>query len=259
MIIEPIVTLGSYTLATLQEIGRVAIFATQGVRCCFVPPFFPREMLRSIVAIGFYSLPIVGLTAIFAGMVLALQTYVGFTRFNAEGAVASVVVISITRELGPVFAGLMVAGRMSSSIAAEIGSMKVTEQIDALITLRVNPYKFLVAPRIIAAVLTMPFLVLIADIIGVMGGFLVSTTVLDFSSGAYIAQTVHNLELKDVISGLVKASAFGFSIACFGCYHGFFSDLGARGVGKATTNAVVSSCICILVLNYLLTALFFGK
>jgi phospholipid/cholesterol/gamma-HCH transport system permease protein len=257
--IKPLATLGEYALATLQEIGHVAIFAARSMRSCVTPPFFSKEIGRSISAIGFYSLPIVGLTAIFAGMVLALQTYVGFTRFNAEGAVASVVVISLTRELGPVFAGLMVAGRMSSSIAAEIGSMRVTEQIDALTTLRVDPYKFLIAPRIIAALLTLPFLVLVADIIGVMGGFLVSINVLNFSSGAYLAQTIHNLELKDVVSGLVKASVFGLSISIFGCYHGFFSDIGARGVGRATTNAVVSSCVGILALNYLLTALFFGN
>jgi phospholipid/cholesterol/gamma-HCH transport system permease protein len=257
-LIRPVATLGKYTLATLQEIGKVSVFAFRGVQSCFSPPFFLKEIFRHMMAIGFYSLPIIGLTAIFAGMVLALQTYVGFTRFNAEGAVASVVVISITRELGPVFAGLMVAGRISSSIAAEIGSMRVSEQIDALMTLRVDPYKFLVAPRIISAVLMVPFLVLVADIIGVMGGFIVSTTLLDFSTGSYIAQTMCNLELRDVVSGLVKASAFGFSVACFGCYHGFYSELGARGVGRATTSAVVSSCIGILVLNYLLTALFFG-
>ncbi len=257
-LIKPIATLGKYTLASLQEIGKVSIFTFRGVQSCFSPPFFFKEIFRNMMEIGFYSLQIVGLTAIFAGMALALQTYVGFTRFNAEGAVASVVVISMTRELGPVFAGLMVAGRISSSIAAEIGSMRVSEQIDALITLRVDPYKFLVAPRIIAAVLMMPLLVFVADIIGIMGGFLVSTTLLDFSAGSYIAQTMNTLELRDVISGLVKASAFGFSLACFGCYYGFYSDLGARGVGRATINAVVSSCISVLVINYLLTALFFG-
>lgn len=252
-------TLGEYTLATLQEIGKMAVFTVRGIKSCFIPPYFFKETFRNTVSIGFYSLPIVGLTAIFAGMVLALQMYVGFTRYNAEGAVATVVIVAITRELGPVFAGLMVAARMSSAIAAEIGSMRVTEQIDALMTLRVDPYKFLVAPRIIAAVISMPILVLIADIIGVMGGFLVSVTILDFASGPYIMQTANNFELMDVVSGLVKASAFGLSIACFGCYHGFCSDLGARGVGKATTNAVVSSCIGILALNYLLTAVFFGK
>jgi phospholipid/cholesterol/gamma-HCH transport system permease protein len=255
---KSLATLGEYTLATLNEVGRVSIFALNGIKNCFLPPFYFQEIFRQMMAVGFYSLPIVGLTAVFAGMVLALQTYVGFARFNGEGAVASVVVISITRELGPVFAGLMVAGRVSSSIAAELGSMRVSEQIDALITMRVNPFKFLVAPRIIAGVFMAPFLVLVADIIGVMGGFLVSTTLLDFSSGSYIAQTVQNMEMMDVISGLVKAAAFGFSVAIFGCYHGFYSDLGARGVGNATTSAVVSSCIGILVLNYLLTALFFG-
>jgi phospholipid/cholesterol/gamma-HCH transport system permease protein len=242
----------------LSEIGSVFMFTLAGVRSCLLPPFYFREILRQLMEVGFYSLPIVGLTAIFAGMALALQTYVGFTRFNAEGAVASVVVISITRELGPVFAGLMVAGRTSSAMAAEIGSMRVSEQIDALITLRVDPYKFLVAPRLLASVTVLPFLVVVADIVGVLGGFIVSSTLLDMSSGSYISQTVSNMAAIDVISGLVKAAFFGFAIACFGCYHGFYSKLGARGVGNATTNAVVTSCICILVLNYLLTAVFFG-
>ena len=252
-------TLGRYSLATVQEVGRISIFAAKGFRSCFTPPFYYKEIWRHMVVIGFYSLPIVALTAIFAGMIIALQTYVGFTRFNAEGAVATVVVICITRELGPVFAGLMVTGRVSSAMAAEIGSMKVTDQIDALTTLGVDPFKFLVAPRMIAGIVMVPFLVLIADIIGVMGGFLVSTTVLDFSVGSYITQTVQNLEAIDIISGLVKAAFFGFCLSTFGCYHGFYSDVGARGVGNATTSAVVASCIGVLALDYLLTALFFGK
>jgi phospholipid/cholesterol/gamma-HCH transport system permease protein len=256
---KPLVALGECTVSALVEIGRVFIFSGNGIRSCFVSPFYFKEIFHQIITIGFYSLPIVGLTALFAGMVLALQMYVGFTRFNAEGAIASVVVISLTRELGPVFAGLMVAGRVSSSIAAEIGSMRVSEQIDALTTLRVDPFKFLVAPRIIAGVLMVPILVLIADIIGVMGGFLVSTTLLNFSVGSYIAQTVQSLEWIDVISGLIKAAAFGFVTTVFGCYNGFCSEVGARGVGNAATSAVVSSSIGILVLNYLLTALFFGK
>lgn len=259
VMVRTVSRLGEYTLDSLQEIGRMAIFAAKGVRSCFVPPCFLKETLRNMLSIGFYSIPIVGLTAIFAGMVLALQMYVGFTRYNAESAVATVVVVALTRELGPVFAGLMVAARMSSAIAAELGSMRVTEQIDALSTLRVDPFKFLVAPRMIASVITLPLLVLLADIIGVMGGFLVSVSVLGFSVGPYITQTANNCEMIDVISGLVKAAAFGFSISCFGCYCGFYSDLGARGVGKATTNAVVYSCIGILALNYLLTAVFFGK
>lgn len=257
MIIKSITSLGRYAIAVLRETGYVSIFAVKGISSCFSPPFFYREIIRQMVAVGFYSLPIVGLTALFAGMVLALQTYIGFARFNAGGAIASVVVISITRELGPVFAGLMVAGRMSSSIAAEIGSMRVSEQIDALITMRVNPFKFLVAPRLIAGVLMVPFLVLIGDIIGVMGGFIVSTSSLGFPTGSYINQTVQSLQMMDFISGLVKASVFGFCMSCFGCYHGFYSNLGARGVGNATTSAVVSACIAILVFNYLLTEMFF--
>ncbi|MDR3155485.1 MAG: ABC transporter permease [Holosporaceae bacterium] len=253
-----ITSLGTYALFVLQEIGRVTIFAAKGTKNCFVPPFYLSSIVNQVIIIGFYSLPIVGLTAVFAGMVLAMQMHVGFMRFNAEGSVASVVVISMTRELGPVFAGLMVAGRMSSSIAAELGSMRVSEQIDALVTLHVNPFKFLVAPRIIAGVLTLPLLVFVADVIGVLGGMIVSTTLLNFSVGSYIAQTIGSLELMDILSGLAKAAAFGFSIACFGCYHGFNSELGARGVGESATTAVVSSCICILALNYLLTAVFFG-
>lgn len=252
-------TLGRYSLATFQEVGKVAIFAAKGFKSCFCPPFYFKEIFRHMVTVGFYSLPIVALTAMFAGMIIALQTYVGFTRFNAEGAVATVVLICITRELAPVFAGLMVTGRVGSGIAAEIGSMRVSDQIDALITLGVDPFKFLVAPRMIAAVMMMPFLVFIADIIGVMGGFLISTTVLDFSVGSYLSQTVQNLEAIDVISGLVKASFFGFCMAVFGCYHGFYSDLGAKGVGNATTSAVVASSIGVLALDYLLTAVFFGK
>ena len=164
-----IATLGKYSLAAVREIGKISIFSARGFKSCFAPPFYFREIWRHMIVVGFYSLPIVALTALFAGMTIALQTYVGFTRFNAEGAIATVVVISITRELGPVFAGLMVTGRVCSAIAAEIGSMKVSDQIDALTTLGVDPFKFLVAPRMIAGAVMLPFLVLIADIIGVMG------------------------------------------------------------------------------------------
>lgn len=255
---KAITTLGHYTLETLRELGKISIFAARGLGACFSPPFFFKEIFRQVMAIGFYSLPIVGLTAFFAGVVIALQTYVGFTRFNAAGAVATVVLITITRELGPVFAGLMVAGRVSSSIAAELGSMKVSEQIDALTTLRVDPFKFLVAPRLIAGTVMLPILVLICDIIGIMGGFLISVTRLEFSVGSYIAQTMHNFVMMDLVSGLVKAAFFGFTLVIFGCYYGFNSELGAKGVGNATINAVVFSCICIFILNSLLTALFFG-
>jgi len=215
-------------------------------------------ILRQIISIGYFSLPVVAMTAVFSGAVLALQSYTGFSRFSAESSIATVVVLSITRELGPVLAGLMVAGRVGASIAAEIGTMKVTEQIDALFTLSTDPIKYLVVPRVIASVLTMPCLVLIGDIIGVMGGYLVSVYKLGFNGITYIKNTVEYLETIDVVSGLVKAAVFGFIIAIMSCYHGYHSNKGAKGVGTATTDAVVSSSILILLSNYLITELFFS-
>ena len=212
-----------------------------------------------MIDIGYYSLPVVGLTAIFAGMVLALQSYTGFARFSAEGAIANVVVLSITRELGPVLAGLMVAGRIGASLAAEIGTMRVTEQIDALTTLSTNPVKYLVAPRLIAGVLMFPILVLIADIIGVFGGYLVAVYKLDFNATNYLKSTYDFLRAEDVNSGLIKAAVFGFVVTLMGCYHGYNSKGGAQGVGTATTNAVVSASILILCLDYILTELLFIK
>jgi phospholipid/cholesterol/gamma-HCH transport system permease protein len=191
-------------------------------------------------------------------MVLALQSYTGFSRFNAESAIASVVVLSITRELSPVLAGLMVAGRVGASIAAEIGTMRVTEQIDALTTLSVNPVKYLVVPRVLAGTLMLPILVLVGDIIGVYGGYIVSTKVLGFSAGSYLHQTWDVMEQIDVVSGLVKAAVFGFIVSLMGCYHGYNSGRGAQGVGAATTNAVVTASILILIFNYLLTQVFFS-
>jgi phospholipid/cholesterol/gamma-HCH transport system permease protein len=192
-------------------------------------------------------------------MVLALQSYTGFARFSAESAVANVVVLSMTRELAPVLAGLMVAGRIGASMAAEIGTMRVTEQIDALSTLSTHPMKYLVVPRIIAGLTMLPILVLIGDIIGVMGGYLVGVYRLGFNAVGYIEQTWNFIETLDVVSGLVKAAVFGFIVTLMGCYHGYMSRGGAQGVGIATTNAVVSSAILILVANYVITESFFSK
>jgi phospholipid/cholesterol/gamma-HCH transport system permease protein len=250
---------GAAFLAFLATTGRLAQFAGGAIAGLFAPPFYPRLILRQIVYIGYFSLPVVGLTALFTGMVLALQSYTGFARFQAEGAVATVVVLSVTRELGPVLAGLMVAGRIGASMAAEIGTMRVTEQVDALSTLSTNPFKYLVAPRLMAGLTMLPLLVLVADIIGVFGGFLIGVYRLDFNPAAYIGRTWEYLEPMDVISGLVKAGVFGFVIALMGCYHGYQSRGGAQGVGTATTNAVVSSSILILVFNYLITGLFFSR
>lgn len=251
--------IGRVFLGFLEATGRLTIFAAVCISHIVRPPFYPRLLLRQIIEIGYYSLPVIGLTAVFTGMVLALQSYTGFARFNAEGAVATVVVLSITRELAPVLTGLMVAGRIGAAMAAEIGTMRVTEQIDALSTLATNPYKYLIAPRLLAGLIMLPCCVLVADIIGVFGGYLVAVHKLDFNPAVYLKNSWQFLELIDVISGLVKAAVFGFLIALMGCYHGFHSKGGAQGVGSATTNAVVSASILILGCNYLITEAFFSQ
>ncbi len=250
-------SVGRVFLGFLVAAGRFALFAVAAVTHCVRPPIYFRLILRQIVDIGYYSLPVVGLTAIFTGMVLALQTNTGFARFAAQGAVATVVLLSMTRELGPVIAALMVAGRIGAAIAAEVGTMRVTDQIDALSTLSTNPFKYLVAPRIIAGVTTLPALVLVADVIGVFGGFLVSTYKLGFNAGGYLGQTADNLRSEDVYSGLVKAAVFGFIVTMMGCYFGYNSRGGAQGVGAATTYAVVSASILVLLVDYLLTSVLF--
>ncbi len=251
--------IGATVLGMVATVGELSIFALTGISHIFRPPFYPRLVLRSFLEIGFFSLPVVALTALFTGMVLALQSYTGFSRFNAESAIASVVVLSVTRELGPVLAGLMVSGRAGAAMAAELGTMRVTDQIDALSTLSTAPMKYLVAPRLLAGLIAMPLLVVIADILGVMGGFLVATLKLGFTPGTYLVSTFSNLRTEDVVSGLIKAAVFGFVIALMGCFNGYRSKGGAQGVGAATTSAVVSASILILALDYVLTQVLFVK
>ncbi len=251
--------IGRGTIAACAETGKIAVFAAEGLSHIVRPPFYGRLFLTSLLDIGFFSLPVVALTAVFTGMVLALQSYTGFSRFSAQGAVANLVVLSVTRELGPVLAGLMVAGRVGAAMAAELGTMRVTDQVDALTTLSTNPMKYLVAPRLLAGIVALPMLVLIADILGVMGGFIVSTLKLGFNASTYLTNTVNFVQADDVISGLAKAAVFGFLIALMGCYHGYNSKGGAQGVGAATTSAVVSASILILAFDYVLTEMFFSR
>lgn len=251
--------IGRVVLSTLAEIGALSRFVWNAVTHILRPPFFWRLIAQQMLRIGYFSLPVVALTAFFTGGALALQIYYGGNSFNSESIVATIVALGITRELGPVLGGLMVAGRVSAAIAAELGTMRVTEQIDALTTLSTNPYKYLVVPRVVAAVLTLPALVFIADIIGIMGGFVVGTQTLDFNAGVYIKNTVDFLKYDDVVSGLIKAAVFGFIIAIMGCFHGFNSKGGAQGVGRATTNAVVTASILILAANYVMTSLLFAN
>ena len=252
-----IASVGASVLSFLRGVGGGAMFAARGLAASLTPPLFAGEIGRQLWRIGYLSLPVVGLTALFTGAVLALQIYIGGARFNAESVVPNIVAIGIARELGPVIAGLMVAGRVAAAIAAEIGTMRVTEQIDALVTLSTNPIRYLVAPRLIAATLAMPVLVLVADSIGIAGGYLVGVQRLDFNGAVYLLATANFLAVEDVVSGLWKAAAFGFLIALMGCYHGFNSGRGAQGVGRATTQAVVSASVLILAANYVLTELFF--
>jgi len=242
----------------LAAVGRVAMFAGAIVSHLFRPPFYPREFAQQMLQIGWLSLPVVGLTALFTGGALALQIYAGGARFNAESVVPSIVAIGMARELGPVLGGLMVAARVASSIAAEIGTMKVTEQIDALVTLSTNPLKYLAVPRVLAATLAMPVLVAVGDAIGIMGGWLVGVTRLGFNSSTYLYNTGQFLEPWDVGSGLVKGAVFGFIVALMGCYHGMNSGRGAQGVGRATKAAVVAASVLILAANYVLTEVFFS-
>lgn len=252
-----IVLLGRVITRFLRSAGRLTLFILDVVHQLFIPPFYGKEFLRLLIEIGFYSLPVVALTTLFSGMVIAIQTFSGFSSMSAEGAVAMVVLISVTRELAPVMAGLMVAGRIGASMAAELGTMRVSEQIDALTTLSTNPVKYLIVPRVLAGVLMVPVLVFIGDIIGIFGGFWVGIYKLDFNATTYLINTWHYLQPMDIISGLIKAAVFGFIITLLGCYNGFYSKGGAQGVGQATTNAVVSSSILILIFNYILTEVFF--
>ncbi len=251
--------IGRVFISFLRAMGRFAIFGSKAIYNCFTPPFYLRSIGVQMIEIGFYSLPVVALTTLFAGLVIALQSYAGFTKFSAEGAVAMVVELAVTRELAPVMAGLMVAGRIGAAMAAELGTMRVTEQIDALYTLSTNPFKYLIAPRVWGAVLMLPILVFIGDIIGIYGGYLVCVYKLGFNPSVYISNTWEYLQYMDIVSGMVKAAVFGLVIALMGCYHGYYSKGGAQGVGAAATNAVVTASILILITNYMLTELFFMK
>lgn len=251
-------SIGQAVLGLCATVGRLVLFVAETLSHMVRPPFYPAELLQQIIRIGYFSLPVVGLTTLFTGAALALQIYEGGSRFNAVSVVPSIVAIGMVRELGPVLGGLMVAGRVSASIAAEMGTMRVTEQIDALTTLSTNPMKYLIVPRVLAATLCLPLLVFVGDIIGIMGGFLIGTQRLDLNAAAYLRNTVDFLETGDVVSGLVKAAVFGFILSIMGCYHGYNSGRGAQGVGQATTNAVVSASIMILAFNYLLTEVFFS-
>ncbi|MDR0640478.1 MAG: ABC transporter permease [Holosporales bacterium] len=249
--------IGHCFISFLASIGSISLFLCKSLVTGGSPPYYWKQFARQALQIGYFSLPVVGMTALFTGIAMALQCSVGFSKFTAETAIPSVVMISMTRELGPVLTALMVAGRLGASMTAEIGTMKVTEQIDAMTTLSVNSLKYLVFPRLLTGLILLPFLVFIDDVIGILGGYLTGVYYLGFNSSNYIHNTFSGMEMWDVLSGLIKGAAFGFTVCLMGCYHGYASRGGAEGVGRATTNSVVSSSILILLLDCILTFLLF--
>lgn len=241
----------------ILDLGNVFLLFIECLAWFVRPPSEIRNILKQMEEVGVRSLPVVVVTATFTGMVLALQSYSGFERFQATSFVGTVVALSITRELGPVFAGLMVSGRVGASMAAELGTMKVTEQIDALVTLATNPVKYLVVPRVVAATAVMPLLVAFADLVGILGGYFVAVYLLGANPYVYVDKTYQYLKLRDIYSGLLKSAVFGLLIALISCYSGFSAEGGAEGVGRATTRAVVASSMVVLISDYFMTAFLF--
>ncbi|MGD2080393.1 MAG: ABC transporter permease [Nitrospirota bacterium] len=249
--------LGKTVIQFTQEAGKVLMLLYDTLRLAFRPPYDLRNIFKQMLEVGVMSVPVVLITAIFTGMVLALQTYTGFRRFGAESLVGSVVALSMTREMGPVLTGLIVAGRAGAAMAAELGTMRVTEQIDALETLATNPVKYLVVPRFVAGLVMLPALTVISDIVGILGGYFITVGHFQASSAEYWRRTWDFLEHEDIYNGLGKACFFGAAIALICCYKGFYTQGGAEGVGKGTTGAVVLSFMAILISDYFLSAWLF--
>lgn len=249
--------LGRRAIALLREIGDLSLLLWDVLRGVLIRPLDIRLHVKQMEEVGTKSIPVVMITGLSTGMVLALQSYNGFQRFQAESLVGTVVALSMTRELGPVLTGLMVAGRAGAAMAAELGTMRVTEQIDALASMGVNPVKYLVLPRFLAGMIMLPILTIFADVIGVAGGYGVSVFLLDVNPTVYMKRTFDYLEVADVYGGLLKAFVFGAIIALISCQRGFTTSGGAEGVGQATTGAVVASCMLILISDYFMTALLY--
>lgn len=249
---------GSEFFKSIKGLGEATLTGLKVVIKVVTPPYYLKRFLAQVLEIGFFSLPIVFLTALFAGMVLALQAYTSFSVFPSETIIANVVAVALVRELAPVLVSLMVAGRVSSAIAAQIGSMKVTEQLSALKMLSVRPIKYLVAPNILAGLVCLPILVLLADLVGIMGGYLVAVAKLNFNGNIYLTASYNFITFNDILSSFFKSLVFGFILTAFGCYYGFNTKNSAQGVGSATTHAVVAASIFIFVADYILTVIFFG-
>ncbi len=249
--------LGRFLIGVLNAVGRFFVLLTQTLQGAVRPPYAPRAVAGQVVRVGVDSVPVVLLTALFTGGVLALQTFKGFSRFHAEGYIGSVVALSMLRELGPVLTALMVTGRAGSAMAAELGSMRVTEQIDALVALATDPVQYLFVPRVLAGILVLPMLTVLANAVGIGGGYLVAVTYLGANPVRYIENTFQFLNLDDLTDGLVKAAVFGGLLSLIGCQSGFDTGGGAEGVGRATTRAVVVGSLAVLMSDFFLTKILF--
>ncbi len=249
--------IGERFTALLEELGGIFSIFIQSIAFLFVPPYRPKVFFKQMEFIGVESSFIVLLTGAFTGMVFALQTSYAFRLFGAENLIGPSVALSLARELGPVLTGLMVTGRVGSAMAAELGTMKVTEQIDALSTMSINPVQYLITPRVLSSIIMLPMLTILFDFIGIIGSYFMAVFMLGINGNRFVNDTIYMVDLKDVYIGLLKAAVFGAIIAVVGCYEGYFAKKGAEGVGKAATQAVVISSVSILIADYFLTALLF--
>ena len=250
-------SIGNWAGMIVSSAGGMALMLFQAIMWMFIPPLKVRNIFKQMEFVGVKSLFVVVLTGAFTGAVMALQSYNALKRFGAESLVGPTVALSMARELGPVLTGLMVTGRAGSAMATELGTMRVTEQIDALYTMAVNPVKYLVSPRILAGVLMLPVLAIVTDFIGVVGGYVVGVKMLGINSGVYIGRTVDFVKPQDIFDGLIKAAVFGLILSLVACYHGFNTAGGAAGVGDSATKSVVLGCVLILMSDYLLTSVMF--
>lgn len=255
----PLAALGRTVISLLLEMGRIAIFFSRGFGLIFSPPFQLAKIVEQVYFIGMKSLLVICLTGAFTGMVLGLQGYYTLVKFGSEGLLGAAVALSLIRELGPVLTALMVIGRAGSAMAAEIGIMRISEQIDALETMEIDPVRFLVSPKIAASLISLPLLTAIFDVIGILGGYLTGCLLLGINSGIFLSRVETSVLMKDISSGFIKAFVFAAVIATICCFQGYYTHtrpegFGAKGVSSATTSAVVLSSVLVLVIDYVLTS-----
>jgi phospholipid/cholesterol/gamma-HCH transport system permease protein len=249
--------IGRFVQGMLEGFGRFCELLYRTILGAVRPPYDLKALRDQVVRVGVDSVPVVFLTTLFTGAVMALQTFNGFARFHAEAYVGSVVAISMLRELSPVLSGLMVTGRAGSAMAAELGTMRVTEQIDALVSLATDPVQYLFVPRVLAGIIVLPMLVVLGNAMGIGGGYLVAVKILGANPVIYMDNTFQYLRMNDLWSGLIKAAFFGGLLSLIGCQRGFDTEGGAEGVGRSTTTAVVIGSLAILVSDFFLTKVLF--